>query len=542
MIDRPWLQYYSDSARSWTPRYGDMLSAFRAAVAAGTGGINYWGAFLSWGDIDVASDRLAARAAGQGLMRGDRLAILLQNTPDFAIAVVAAWKIGAIPMPGNSMYRSPELLRVFADARPAAILCHDDHLAEVKAALSAADLTSPVLLVSPAEHAGSAIPEALARPTQPGDRLADILSSPADPPVQVTPAGDDLGLLLYTSGTTGEPKGAMIRHESLAKNGQHTADWCAITPASRILGVAPLFHVTGFVCQLCAAIIQACDLILFYRFDASLALEIIRRERPTFAIGAVTAFNALAFLPDATPADFASFDHIFSGGAPIAPSLQEELGVRMGLRVHNCFGMTETTAPTHFTPLDLQGPVDPASGALSIGVPGYGTDAKIIDDDGRDLPPGEVGELCLRGEQVMSGYWNKPGETAATLADGWMRSGDIAFMDADGWFFLVDRKKDMINASGFKVWPREVEDALYAHAAVREAAVVGEPDSYRGETVVAYVSLRAGERIDPDDLVAHCRARLAGYKCPRSIHIVDDLPKTITGKVQRNLVRELHRA
>lgn len=201
--------------------------------------------------------------------------------------------------------------------------------------------------------------------------------------------------------------------------------------------------------------------------------------------------------------------------------------------------MTETSAPTHMTPRGIEGPVDAVSGALSIGVPLWHTDARIVDESGADLPPNEVGELWLSGPQVMAGYWRNPEETASTLNNGWMRSGDVGFMDKDGWFFLVDRKKDMINASGFKVWPREVEDALYAHPAVREAAVVGDPDPYRGETVIAYVSLRADATASAEELVTHCRALLAGYKIPRHVRFLAELPKTVSGKIQRNVLRGL---
>jgi long-chain acyl-CoA synthetase len=202
------------------------------------------------------------------------------------------------------------------------------------------------------------------------------------------------------------------------------------------------------------------------------------------------------------------------------------------------YGLTETTSPSHAVPLGAETPVDPTSGALSVGVPVPGTVVRIVDEDGRDVPVGELGELVTKGPQVVAGYWNKPEETANAIRDGWFFTGDVGFMDPDGWFFVVDRKKDQINASGYKVWPREVEDVLAEHPAVREAAVVGVPDEYRGETVKAFVSLKAGTAATPEELIAHCRERMAAYKYPRSVEVVGELPKTVTGKILR---RELRR-
>jgi long-chain acyl-CoA synthetase len=540
---KPWLQYYSHSAKAWRPRFGDMLSAFRAAVEAKHGGIRYFGAFLPWEEIDQASDRLAVWATAQGVVPGDRISIILQNVPSFVIASVAAWKLGAIPTPGNPMYKAAELTRIFADSTPALVICHDEHAVEIDQALAASGLQSPVRTVAATDHARSPDPRVLPAPsTRTARSLWPILQEGSAKPSRLDLAAEDLALLLYTSGTTGIPKGAMLRHESIARNGQHTGDWCGVGAGARVLGIAPLFHITGFVCHLSLAIVEQCDLILHYRFEASMVLDVIRRERPTYSIGAITAFNALASSPGSTKEDFACFEQVYSGGAPIAPALQNSIHEKLGIRINNCYGMTETAAPTHFTPLGLNAPVDPTSGALSIGVPGYGTDVKVMGDDGRELAVGEVGELWMKGQQIMVGYWRKPDDTAAALVDGWMRSGDVGFMDRDGWFYLVDRKKDMINASGFKVWPREVEDALYAHPAVREAAAVGEPDAYRGETVVAYVSLRPGTQAQSAELIAHCRSLLASYKCPREVRVLDELPKTVTGKIQRNVLREYRSA
>jgi long-chain acyl-CoA synthetase len=231
----------------------------------------------------------------------------------------------------------------------------------------------------------------------------------------------------------------------------------------------------------------------------------------------------------------------FSGGAPVAPGLVDQFQQRFGTYIHNIYGLTESTSPSHATPMGAQAPVDPASGALSIGVPIPNCEAKIVSLDAPavEMPPGASGELALKGPFLFAGYWNKPDETRHAFHDGYFRTGDVAIMDEQGWFYLVDRKKDMIIASGFKIWPREVEDTLYQHPAVREAAVIGVPDSYRGETVKAFVALKPGyENTRPAEIIAFCREKISAYKCPREIEFLDELPKTATGKFLRRKLRE----
>jgi long-chain acyl-CoA synthetase len=278
-------------------------------------------------------------------------------------------------------------------------------------------------------------------------------------------------------------------------------------------------------------------LVLAYRFEPRVVLDAFLEHRPTFTIGAITALTALLDAPGFTRDHLASFSSIYSGGAAISPAAEQRFLAATGRRVHNAYGLTETTSPMTVTPFGSPSPVDPTSGALSVGVPAPNTIVRIQDDDGNDLPLGEVGEIVAEGPQVVAGYWGKPEETAASLSGGALRSGDVGFMSPEGWVFIVDRKKDMINASGYKVWPREVEDVLAEHPAVRESAVVGVPDEKRGETVKAFVSLRPGASTTPEELIAHCRQRMAAYKYPRIVVLVDELPKTVTGKILRRELR-----
>ena len=232
---------------------------------------------------------------------------------------------------------------------------------------------------------------------------------------------------------------------------------------------------------------------------------------------------------------------LYSGGAPIPPSTIKAFSDQFGLYIHNFYGLTETSSPSHGVPREADAPVDTASGALSVGVPVFSTVVRIVRDDGTDADVGEVGEIVTRGPQVVPGYWNKPEETQNALRapDGSveLKTGDVGYMDDQGWFYVVDRKKDQINAGGYKVWPREVEDVLYEHPAVREAAVVGVPDEYRGETVKAFVSVRPGQEVDPDELIAFCKERMSAYKYPRQVELMDEIPKTVTGKLLRRALR-----
>ncbi len=241
--------------------------------------------------------------------------------------------------------------------------------------------------------------------------------------------------------------------------------------------------------------------------------------------------------PNASKEALESLTKIWSGGAPIPPSTVKAFSAAFGQYIHNIYGLTETTSPSHGVPFDAEAPVDVASGALSVGVPIYNTVVRIVGDDGQDLPVGEIGEIVTSGPQVIAGYWNKAEETAKAIPGGALHTGDVGYMDAAGWFYIVDRKKDQINVGGYKVWPREVEDALYAHAAVREAAVVGVPDEYRGETVKAFVSLRPGMSANEAELMAFCKERMAAYKYPRQVEFLDEIPKTVTGKLLRRELR-----
>jgi long-chain acyl-CoA synthetase len=535
---RPWMKFYVEADARVPPDSRTALDLFRA-VPPQSQAILYFDGTLDYAALDRLSDSVAAAWAARGVVRGDRIAIVLQNAPQFVIAALAAWKLAAIPVSLNPMYRAAELERLFADCGPRAAICHDDQWDTL--ARAAAGRIGPDLLHWTSGREFQSRDDARVLPpganAPAGNDLAAILAVPAKPPAAPELAAEDVALLLYTSGTTGAPKGAMLTHRNLVHNASICAALFRLGPASRIFGVAPLFHVTGFEIQLVSAFAARSALVLTFRFQPAVVLEAFLEHRPTFIVGAITAFIALMNEPQATRAHFASFDRLYSGGAPIAPAVIDAFAQRFGRAIRSSYGMTELTAPSHLAPAEGPIPVDPNSGALSIGIPTPGTDVIIVDEARNPLGPEEHGEVVVRGAQVMAGYWRKPEETAEILSGGWMHTGDVGFYDEAGWFYLVDRKKDMISASGFKVWPREVEDVLYGYPGVREAAVVGAPDNYRGETVLAYVSAESGARLDVEAISSFCRERLAAYKCPRQFIVLDDLPKTATGKIMRNVLK-----
>jgi long-chain acyl-CoA synthetase len=278
--------------------------------------------------------------------------------------------------------------------------------------------------------------------------------------------------------------------------------------------------------------------VLFYRFDAATALAMVERWRCTFTIMAITAFRSLMDHPDITTRDLSSFTKLYSAGAPVPAATVDRYEALTGTYIRNLYGLTETTSPSHIVPPTARAPVEQESGALSVGVPIPSTIVKIVDQEtGAELPPGEPGELLTKGPSVVPGYWELPEATAEAITDGYLHTGDIGLMDEQGWFYIVDRAKDMINASGYKVWPREVEDHLLESPGIKEAAVVGVPDPYRGETVKAFVVLEAGSSLTADGVIAWARETMAAYKYPRLVEIVAELPKTVTGKVLRRELR-----
>ncbi|MER6613165.1 AMP-binding protein [Streptomyces xantholiticus] len=540
---KPWLSQLSDAQRAPIDPHPTVVHSFRAAVARAPEhtALAYFDGRLSYRETDELSDAVAGHLAARGVSRGDRVAVMLQNTPHFVIALLGAWKAGATVVPLNPMYKSGEVAHVLADAEVTALICSDRAW---EAYLRDCAAASPVRIALTAceldlQTRGDERVLGFERiaPAADADDLLAVARRGLPAPAGREPAADDVALISYTSGTSGTPKGAMNLHSGITYNAERQRTGHPVPEGACYFALAPLFHITGMVCQLAVCIANAGTLALAYRFDAGAVLDAFLEHRPAYTVGPSTAFMALAAHPAATREHFSSFAVISSGGAPVPPALVEKFRAGFGPYIRNGYGLTECTAPCASVPPEKEAPVDPASGTLSVGIPGPDTIVRIVDEDGQDVPFGEQGEIAIRGPQVVPGYWRLPEATAQAFPGGELRTGDIGFLDADGWLYVVDRKKDMINASGFKVWPREVEDVLYTHPAVREAAVVGIPDSYRGESVKAFVSLRTGAFVEPAEISAYCAERLAAYKYPREVEVLPELPKTTSGKILRRELR-----
>jgi long-chain acyl-CoA synthetase len=501
---------------------------------------HYFGATLSRGELGDLVRRVATVLQHVGVRAGDRVGLCLQNTPVFVAGLLGAWAAGASVVPISPMLRPDELAPLLADSGAVVVLAHPESSAVLESASDRLAAPPRVLWSAPSDLAADGdLPfPSSARAPEGGTSLLAACAEvrPADA-VPRRPALHDTALITYTSGTTGPAKGAMSTHANLAYQAVNLRQWFRCDQRTSVLTVAPLFHITGLGAHVALAAGNGYPMVLTYRFEPHTVLRLIERYRPTCTTGAITAFISLLDCEPDSAATLAIMDTVYSGGAPVPHDVVTRFQKTTGLYIHNAYGLTETTSACIGVPHGATAPVDSRSGALSIGIPMGGTTVTLVDAAGQPVGPGEEGEIVVAGPQVDAGYWHHPEETRAAFRSDGVHTGDIGVMDADGWVYVVDRKKDLVIVSGYKVWPRDVEDVLYRHPAVKEAAVVGRPDSYRGEALRAFVSLRAGAEVTAAELDALCREHLAAYKVPRDYQFLDELPKTASGKILRRSLR-----
>jgi long-chain acyl-CoA synthetase len=468
-------------------------------------------AALTYAMLDEASGRVAGLLAGRGVGPGDRVGLMLPNVPYFAAAYYGILRLGAVVVPMNVLLKAREVSFYLAD--PAARLVFAWHDFADAARAGAAEAGAELVLVAPGEF--------------------EQLLAAAEPRAEVARrAADDTAVILYTSGTTGKPKGAELTHHNLRRNAEVARGLFGLGAGDVALGALPLFHSFGQTCGLNATISGSGCLTLIPRFDPGKALEIIQRDGVGIFEGVPTMYSAMLHHPDAGSYDTSSLRICVSGGSAMPVEVMRAFEERFGCKVLEGYGLSETSPVASFNHPDRERKPG------SIGTPIEGVEMKAVDEDGAEVPGGEVGEIVIRGHNVMKGYWERPEATAEAIRDGWLFTGDMARVDEDGYFFIVDRKKDLIIRGGYNVYPREVEEVLYEHPAVREAAVVGMPDDDLGEEVGAAVALKEGQELGADELQAFVREHVAAYKYPRRIWFVDELPKGPTGKI---LKREIER-
>jgi long-chain acyl-CoA synthetase len=551
MMDRVWTAQY-DPAVAPTLSYPEEplphLLARSASRFPDHPALLFYGRVIRYRELDDLVNRFALALRRMGIGKGGVVGIMLPNLPQAVIAFYGGLRAGATVTMINPLYVEPEIRQQVQDAGCETLLVFDQFYPRVEPLLRQGHLKRVILagvqdylpwlkrLLYPVKawHQGACV-----RPPDRPDvhafrRLLDVPSEPAAVPV----APDDVALLQYTGGTTGVPKGVVLTHRNLVSNTLQCRQWCALGEGEEVvLGVLPFFHVYGMSVCLNLALCMGSALVLLPRFQIKEVLEAITRERVTLFPGIPAMYAAINSYQNLSRYNLRSIRICISGSGPLHPSIQERFESLTGARLVEGYGLTEASPVTHANPIAQ--PVAQRR-TRSIGVPFPDTEARIVDlETGqRELPVGEIGELVVRGPQVMRGYWRREEETRQVLRDGWLYTGDMARRDADGYFYIEDRKKDMIKSGGENVYPREVEEVLLRHPKVKDAVVVGIPQDLRGELIKAYVVLKDGEAAAASDLLEHCRKYLAKFKVPKRVEFRKELPKTIVGKVLRRVLIE----
>ena len=532
-VDHPWLRFYPTGLERFLdypdiPLYSFLQQSAerypdRAAIIYYDGASQRELSVSSYQELDRDSDRFASALLKLRITKGDRVAYFLQNSPQLVVAFYGILKAGAVPAPCNPMYSSAELGHQLADSGARLILCDLDLLPTLEE-LRGSTALEHIIVVGASDEALSF-----------NNQL--VSGGPLESPLAVDPT-QDLGLLPYTGGTTGVPKGAMLTHRNLVANTVQFARWYQYRQGEEVfICTLPLFHIGGITGAMSVPVAVGATMVLFRRFDPLGVLTAIQGYRASRFLGVPTMYIAILNERTSGSYDLSSLSHCRTSAASLPPMVKRDFDRLVGHEVLiEGYGLTETAPLTHANPINR-------AKEGSIGLPLPDTEARIVDPDNGEveMPLGEVGELLVKGPQLMKGYWNKTEETSKAIQEGWLHTGDLARMDEEGYFYIVDRMKDVIIAAGFKVWPREVEEVLCDHPRVRMAAVVGVPDPYRGETVKALVVLKDSPSSALDEsleqeLVGLCRRRLAAYKVPRIFEFKESLPVSAAGKV---LKREL---
>ena len=456
--------------------------------------------------LDNASARVAGMLASMGVGPGDRVGIMLPNVPYFPAVYYGVLRAGAVVVPMNVLLKAREVAYYLSDSGAEVLFAWHGFMEAAEKGAADADGDIEVIPVTPGEIEG-----------------VIFAHSPLTEVAEVD--GDDTAVILYTSGTTGKPKGAELTHANLRKNVSAAVALFTLGPGDMIFAGLPLFHSFGQTCTMNAAVCSGAAITLLPRFDPAKALEILERDGCTVFEGVPTMYGALLHHPDRDSADVSCLRVCASGGASMPVEVMRGFEEAFGCKVLEGYGLSETSPIASFNHPDRERKPG------SIGTPIDGTEMKVVDDDGNEVAQGEIGEILIKGHNVMKGYWERPEATAESIKDGWFATGDMAKVDEDGYFYIVDRKKDLIIRGGYNVYPRDVEEVLYEHPAVREAAVIGLPDDDLGEEVGAAVTLKEGQSVDEETLRAFVKEQVAAYKYPRKIWFVDELPKGPTGKI-----------
>jgi long-chain acyl-CoA synthetase len=558
LAERPWLKAYDPGVPADIDLADEPLHAALAASAARVperAAIKFFGRAIAYRELDELVNRFANALISLGIRKGDRVALLMPNCPQMVIAYYGGLRAGAVMVATSPLYVESELEHQLADADASAIVCLSALFGQVQAVRPRLPALKHVIVTNIKDYFPTRLRLlfTISKERRDGHRVrlpADgqtywftrLLSRarPTDPRIDVR--ADDLALLQYTGGTTGVAKGAMLTHRNLLANTLQVRAWfknlAKPDGSDVVLGVIPLFHIYAITSVMNSTIHGGGTMILQPRFVLEDVLKAIHRERPDLLPGVPTMYLQINHAPKLNRYNLRSLKGAISGAASLPSEVQRQFEALTRARLVEGYGLTEASPVTHCSP--FQGERHPGS----IGIPLPSTNAAIFDQETgtRRLGSGEVGELAVRGPQVMRGYWKRPDETAKVLRDGWLFTGDIASMDADGYFSIVDRKKDLIITGGMNVYPRDVEEPLYQHPKVKEAVAVGIPDERWGEAVKVYIVLRDGQSATGQEILDFCHSRMARYKVPKFVEFRDELPKSLVGKVLRRRLLEEEQA
>ncbi|MEB7772702.1 long-chain-fatty-acid--CoA ligase [Kurthia gibsonii] len=549
MTEKVWLKHYPNYIRANLDYEEIPLQQFLTNAARNTPekiAIHFMGKDIKYKELHESALKFAQYLQQLGIEKGDRIALMLPNTPQTVISYYGALYAGATVVMTNPLYTEREIEYQLKDSGAKVIVSLDILYPRImkvfkNTALENVIITSikdylpfPKNLLYPYVQKKEQGVQVHVAHSGVSHQFMEILkTSQAIEPTIDFNFEEDLALLQYTGGTTGFPKGVMLTHKNLIANTRMCAEWLTEPNAQSeppvILGILPIFHVYGMTTVLLYTVMQGGKMVLLPKFNAEMILKTIQKQRPTLFPGAPTIYIGLINHPQIKKYDLSSIKACISGSAPLPAEVQEQFEELTGGKLVEGYGLTESSPVTHANLL-----FENIRQKNSIGIPWPDTDAMIVDGSiERPRANGEIGELVVKGPQVMKGYWNRPEENAMTLEDGWLKTGDLGYMDDDGFFYVVDRKKDVIIAGGYNIYPREVEEVLYEHPDVVECVAAGVPDPYRGETVKAYIVLREGATTTEADLNKFCRENLAAYKVPRIYEFRAELPKTAVGKILR---------
>ncbi|QTC43918.1 long-chain-fatty-acid--CoA ligase [Bacillus sp. V3] len=546
-MTKPWLAEYPDEIPGELTLPEKPLHSFLTEAAEMYGSksaIHFMGKELTYHEVYESALKFAHYLRGLGIERGDRVAIMLPNTPQSVIAYYGVLYAGGVVVQTNPLYTEREIEYQMKDSGAKVILTLDILYPRVSKVMGATDLEHiivtaikeylpfPKNMIYPFIQKKQYGIVVKVEPSEQNHLFKEIMASPAAEPIPGEfDFENDIALLQYTGGTTGFPKGVMLTHKNLVANASMCDAWLykCKKGEEKILGILPFFHVYGMTAVMILSIMQGYKMILLPKFDVETTLKTIQKQKPTLFPGAPTIYIGILNHPDLKKYDLSSIDSCLSGSAPLPVEVQQEFEEVTGGKLVEGYGLTESSPVTHANFL-----WDKERIKGSIGLPWPSTDSAVLSlETGEPLPVKEIGEIAVKGPQVMKGYWNRPEETEQTLKDGWLLTGDLGYMDERGYFYVVDRKKDMIIAGGFNIYPREIEEVLYEHPSIQEVVAAGVPDPYRGETVKAYVVLKEGKSLTEKELDEFARKYLAAYKVPKIYEFRKELPKTAVGKILR---------